>query len=286
MTPRLYQPAVPDRGSTAGGSIAGRSTAGSSIAEGGTPGVDTTGGDAACGYAVGASIALDDGNRHHAGRVLRLAAGAVVELFDGAGHAALARLADGPGGRAGFAAIERLLPPEPEPPVRLTLAQAISAADRMDWTIEKAVELGVAAIVPLQSERGVVRLDRERSARRLAHWHRIIVAACAQCRRNRLPALAPVTTLNDWLAAALPAQRRWMLDPEADASLASLAANAGTDTEQALLCGPESGFSDAERRCAVAAGCRPARLGPRVLRTETAGVAALAVLQGLLGDLR
>ena len=243
--------------------------------------------------AAGATIELDPASAHHAGRVLRLGAGAPVELFDGAGHAALASIvATAPC----TVRVERVLPPDPVPLLRLTLLQCISAADKMDWTIEKAVELGVAAIVPLQSQKAVVKLSPERGARRREHWQRLILAAAAQSGQNRLPRLDDVRKLDDWLRP--PGQKptpehgqghvlRLILDPRARQSLTALLAahEPGHPGDVQLLCGPESGFSEAEFSGACSAGWLPAGLGPRVLRTETAGLAALAVIQARWGDL-
>lgn len=256
--------------------------------------------------AVGATIQLDAATAHHAARVLRLSIGAVVELFDGDGHAAAASIVSA---RTGTVRVEQLLPTEPVPALRITLAQCISASDKMDWTIEKAVELGVSEIVPLQSQKAIVRLTATRSLKRHEHWQRLIRAACAQCGRNRVPRLETVAPLSDWLKQApaamphapahQPAGRilRIVLAPRASDSLSGLlaakdAAGAGEERsgrrsvgEVWLLCGPESGLSQAEYLQACGAGWTPAGLGPRVLRTETAGLVALAVLQARWGDL-
>ena len=238
--------------------------------------------------ATGAVIGLDHAAAHHALRVLRLGAGAPVELFDGNGRAARASIVST---RPCTVVVQALLPPAAPPALQLTLAQCISAADKMDWTIEKAVELGVAAIVPLQSQRSVVKLTEERAARRREHWQRLILAAAAQSGQNRLPRLEEVRKLDEWLrgAAGGPApELRVMLDPRAQQPLATvLAQHTGVRPgEVALLCGPESGFSESEYSAALAAGWIPAGLGPRVLRTETAGLAAVTIVQASWGDLR
>jgi 16S rRNA (uracil1498-N3)-methyltransferase len=247
---------------------------------------------------AGASIPLDPAAAHHVRRVLRLGAGDPVELFDGDGGGATATLLDTP---AGSARVDALLPTEPPPPLQLTLAQCISAADKMDWTIEKAVELGVSAIVPLQSQKAIVRLTEARGSKRREHWLRLIIAACGQSGRNRAPRLEPVAALSDWIrtgnhrADGVPVLRI-ILAPCAARSLNAVLAEHEPGFEIGnqprgqrevwLLCGPESGFSEPEFRQAVDAGWLPAALGPRVLRTETAGLAALAVLQARWGDLR
>ena len=313
---------------------------------------------------------LDEPAAHHLLRVLRRTVGDELEVFDGqSGRCWRARLASTKPAR-----VELLveLPPEPLPRVQLGLAQCLSTAEKMDWTIEKAVELGVSHIVPLLSARSVVKLDGARAEKRREHWQRLIVAAAMQCGRSRLPTLAPIQPLERWLAA-LPApaatERRWVLDPTAQASLAmqamqamqmaqaspgqalpaqadtvfsvahpasgltasvaSTPAPAGTglpggspssadDTLPSvgcasssgtafpagealppsfsgsgsgsshaawLLCGPESGLSEEEMARAKTHGWQGALLGPRVLRTETAGLVGLAVLQATLGDL-
>jgi len=218
---------------------------------------------------------------HYVGRVLRLRPGDPLQVFDGNGsrHAAIivalqskqARL------RLGDALV-----PGAESPLSITLAQCISSAEKMDWTIEKAVELGVAAIQPLISRRSIVRLDAQRAQRRSEHWQRLIVAACMQCGRDRLPALAPTTDLSRWLAPPTPGVTALVLVPGGNVRLSRIEAPAARIR---LLVGPESGLADDEIEAARAAGFIEASLGPRVLRTETAGLAALAVLQARAGDL-
>lgn len=247
--------------------------------------------------AIGRTLLLDDAAAHHLLRVLRRQPGAHLEVFDGRGQAFMAELNSS---KPASVTLIDALPPEPLPPLRLVLAQCLSTADRMDWTIEKAVELGVDTIVPLLSARSVVKLDERRAERRLAHWQRLIVAAAMQSQRRRLPAISAVCRLDRWLPG-LPAiaadERRWVLWPQAQASLAAQAAPAAPAVPAAqattgpvqsawLLCGPESGLSDEEVALAVRLGWQPAGLGPRVLRTETAGLAGLTVLQAVLGDLR
>lgn len=214
-------------------------------------------------------------------RVLRLQAGDAVTLFDGRGAECPAVIIAMTRGAvrlqvADWRAVDR------ESPVPVTLAQGISSGERMDYTVQKAVELGAMRIQPLSTERSVVRLDAERAAKRVAHWQAIVVAACAQCGRNRVPVVAPVISLPAWLAtAATSTERRIMLSPDGARTLHELERPA---QGVFLLCGPEGGLAPSERRDAGRAGFEALRLGPRVLRTETAAMAALAAMQVLWGD--
>jgi 16S rRNA (uracil1498-N3)-methyltransferase len=152
----------------------------------------------------------------------------------------------------------------------------------MDLVVQKATELGVGAIVPVATARSVVKLDRDNRERKLAHWRGIVVAACEQCGRARLPSVAEPRTLADYLAAPPGGSARLLLAPDAPVSLAAVAH--GQSAVEVFI-GPEGGLTDGEREAAIAAGFRACRLGPRVLRSETAAVAALAVLQSVAGDL-
>lgn len=168
-----------------------------------------------------------------------------------------------------------------ESPLHVTLAQGISKGDRMDFTIQKAVELGINRIVPLNTERSVVNLKGERQEKKMAHWRGVIVSACEQCGRNTLPELLPMQDLSDWLANSSQGTKL-LLDHRSEASLTSLAVS----TDVTLLIGPEGGLSEQERQSAYRVGYQGLRLGPRVLRTETAALTALAALQSHWGDLR
>jgi len=231
----------------------------------------------------GRSCPLPSQQAHHATRVLRLEAGDAVTLFngDGAEYVGIIERAARDGVTVevtGRAAVDR------EAPLAVTLAQALSSGERMDYTLQKAVELGVAAIQPLSSSRSVVKLDAERAGRRLAHWRTVVEGACEQSGRNRVPPVAPVAALSDWLAQ--PAAARGdalalLLSPRAAARLRDVARPAGGVI---LLAGPEGGFAEEEEQMAARAGFAAVRLGPRVLRTETAAVAALAAMQALWGD--
>jgi 16S rRNA (uracil1498-N3)-methyltransferase len=217
---------------------------------------------------------------HHLSHVLRLAAGDAVTVFDGHGseyEATIARVAKG--GVTLNLSEPRMV--DRESPLDITLAQGISSGDRMDYTVQKAVELGIAAIQPLATERSVVRLDRERALKRVAHWQAIAIASCEQCGRNRVPEVLHVQSFTAWLGTPAAGVLRLTLAPGAARKLAELER---PRSPIVLLVGPEGGFSPREREDAERAGCTPVRLGPRVLRTETAAVAALAAMQVLWGD--
>lgn len=215
----------------------------------------------------------------HVVKVMRLRAGAPFTVFDGSGREWPAELLDERGAaRTGTgAAVSR------ESPLAVTLVQGISRGERMDIAVQKAVELGAAAIQPVFAERSVVQLDARRSARRVAHWQGIAIAACEQCGRNLIPPVAEPVALSVWLAGMRGTAL--VLDPTASTALPEVGKRVGAPLATlALLVGPEGGFSDTELEAARAAGCIGVRIGPRVLRTETAGIAALAALQTLYGD--
>ncbi len=229
---------------------------------------------------VGQDAALDEGPSRHLARVLRLRPGEAVTLFDGDGgeYRSVVRtlLRDRVRVRVeGHAGLER------ESSLRVGLAQVVSAAERMDLTVQKAVELGVAWIQPLLARRGKVRLDQARGTKRVQHWQRIVIAACEQCGRNRVPAVEPVLDLPDWLGRRDPSQSGILLDPDSRLRLSQANRPAG---EIALLVGPEAGLADEEQAMVQHCGFVAVSLGPRVLRTETAGLAALAAMQALWGD--
>ena len=216
-------------------------------------------------------------------RVLRLKAGDAVVLFNGDGAEYAAVISEARRDRlalevTGRAAVDR------ESPLAVTLAQAVSGGERMDYTVQKAVELGAAVIQPLTAERSVVRLQGERAAKRAEHWQAVVVASCEQCGRNRLPRVQPLLTFDAYLAAEAARREgalRLMLSPRSAHGLRDFDRPGGPIV---LLAGPEGGFSPQEERAAERAGFLPARVGPRVLRTETAAVAALAAMQALWGD--
>jgi 16S rRNA (uracil1498-N3)-methyltransferase len=226
-------------------------------------------------------VELPPAAAHHALRVMRLGVGDALTLFNGEGGEYPGRIVEaGRGVRAQLAdwqAVER------ESPLWITLAQALPSADKMDWIVQKAVELGVARIQPLVSSRSVVRLAGERAARRAEHWRQVAAAACEQCGRNRLPDIAPILDLRRWLGG-LPQENeamRVLLSPHAGRRPRELAGAGGF----ILLVGPEGGLSQQETELARSAHFAELSLGPRVLRAETAGPAALAALGALHGDI-
>lgn len=229
---------------------------------------------------AGAEVDLPDEAARHVAQVLRMRAGEALTLFDGRGGEYAAVIVDA-GRRDVRVRIDQHHPVDRESRLDVTLAQCVSKGDRMDYTIQKAVELGVSRIVPLLSERSVVKLDAERWDKKLEHWRGVAVSACEQSGRTRVPEVAAVQKLDAWLAAPAEGRLRLVLAPTESVSLRTLDAAATI----ALLIGPEGGLSDGEIAAARRAGCIGIGLGPRVLRTETAGVATLAALQVLWGDL-
>jgi 16S rRNA (uracil1498-N3)-methyltransferase len=175
---------------------------------------------------------------------------------------------------------------ERESPLAVTLLQSLARAERMDWIVQKATELGVAAIVPLRCERSVVRLDTDASPRRREHWRTVAISACEQCGRNRLPCIHDVVDVATACAQADSASLRLLLAPDAPTALVAAVAQAGQAASITLLIGPEGGFSAGEIELAQRGGFQHCHLGPRVLRVETAPLAALASLQALCGDFR
>ncbi|RKP48706.1 16S rRNA (uracil(1498)-N(3))-methyltransferase [Pararobbsia silviterrae] len=210
-------------------------------------------------------------------QVLRLAPDDALTLFDGSGGEYHARL-DTLGKRSASVTLGEHDPREAETPYAITLAQGIAGGDKMDWILEKAVELGVRRMVPLSTTRSVVRLNGERAQRRTEHWRGIARAACEQCGRNRVPEVDAPTDFDAWVDAPRTGDTlRIMLSPRAEGGLERLPEQAPQHDVE-LLIGPEGGLSPEEETAALAAGYRPLSLGRRVLRTETAGLAVLAAL--------
>lgn len=234
--------------------------------------------------AIGAGLALPENAARHAARVLRLGTGATLTLFDGRGGEYVARITSV---RKDEVQVEvhDWREAECESPLRVTLVQALQSGDKMDMTVQKAVELGVTEIQPVGSRRSVVRLDGERALRRVEHWRGVAASACEQCGRNRVPVLAGLLPMDQWLSSLPPVserQLRLMLAPGGETAMASLP----PASDVILLVGAEGGLDPQEAAAAASVGFMPVHMGPRVLRTETAGLAALAVLQALWGDFR
>ena len=228
---------------------------------------------------VDAHLALSEAAARHVAQVLRMRQGELLTLFNGAGgeYVAVIEAVDR---RTVQVHVQDYRDVERESGLSMTLAQCVSKGERMDYTIQKAVELGVSAIVPLLSARSVVKLDSERWEKKLEHWRGVMLSACEQSGRTAIPPIQQVQKFDAWLAASGTGPR-FVLAPGGHHSLKQLPqAQAAT-----LLVGPEGGLSDEEIALAVHRGFTAIGLGPRVLRTETAGVAALAALQALWGDL-
>lgn len=233
------------------------------------------------GLAPGATVALPAVAAHHVARVLRLKEGDPLTLFDGGGGewaAAIVRIRkDEVHAHLGaFDAVER------ESSTSVRLVQSLVSADKMDWIVQKCVELGVAAIQPVAARRSVIRLSGERMERRVAHWQAVAVAACEQCGRNRVPLVTPIVDLPQYLAAAAAENDAKLIAlPDSTRQLRDLAR---PTVPVSLLVGPEGGFEDGELAAARSVGFEGVRFGPRVLRTETAGAALLAGIMTLWGD--
>lgn len=232
--------------------------------------------------AAGKVISLEGQPAHHLTRVLRTRTGADVRVFDGAGHEHHAILSDTDRDRV-LLRIGAAIASDRDSSLQITLAQGVARHDRMDLILQKAVELGVCVIQPLWLQRSQSHLSEERLARRLQRWHGIIVSACEQCGRNILPALRTPAGFHEWLAVTDNSATRLMLQPDSDETLNSINR---PDGKIVLLVGPEGGLTEKERELAGAAGFIGIRLGPRILRTETAALVAIAGLQTLWGDYR
>jgi len=232
--------------------------------------------------AAGTPVSLSGSAAQHLRRVLRARPGDEVVLFDGAGSEFHAVVASSDERSITLRVISRTAARETESPLPVTLIQGISRGERMDFVLQKATELGVTVIVPVTTERSVVRLDSGQAQRRLDHWRAITIAACEQCGRTVLPVLQPVATLTDCLSRTHPGATRVVLTPDGTRSLAHAAA--GSRCVEMLI-GPEGGLSAHEQEAAHRAGFVGATLGPRVLRTETAALVALTIVQLVAGDL-
>ncbi len=227
----------------------------------------------------GAELSLNDSAVQHLGRALRMRPGESIRLFDGAGNEHQAELVE-LSKRAIRVRVGAVIDNPTESGLEVELGQVMSRGERMDYVVQKATELGVSRIVPLFSERCEVKLNPERQTKRVDHWQQVAISACEQSGRSRVPDIAMPQPLSQWLQQC-DCELKLVLHPDAAMSLAQRQAPASTG----LLIGPEGGLSDAEIEQARAAGFESLRLGPRVLRTETAPVTALSVLQYLWGDL-
>lgn len=231
---------------------------------------------------AGALVALPDAVAHHALRVLRLTPPTRIVLFNGAGGSWTAELQTQ--GKHAYAQLLEHDAFEAELPGRITLVQGIASGDKMDFIVEKAVELGVTGIAPIAAQRSVIRLTGERQQKRLQHWRRIVVAACEQCGRNRLPPVYAPLTVQQWLQAHAHDYHVVLLcEPGATTPLATVLQPIARGHSIALLVGPEGGWSNDEMQAAESHGARTVSFGPRVLRTETAGLALTAATCALLG---
>lgn len=231
--------------------------------------------------APGAEIWAAGTAAHHITRVLRLEPGAALTVFDGLGGEYAARIAQLRKDRVLLSVAEHK-PIERESPLAIVLVQGVSRGERMDLVVQKATELGVRRIVPVITERTVVRLDARQADSRVRHWRGIAIAACEQCGRNRLPEIAAPLPLAALLAQPSADALRLVLSPAGTLRVRELQpGSAGVE----VLIGPEGGLSESEHGAALAAAFAPLRLGPRILRTETAAIAALAALAQQCGDL-
>lgn len=237
--------------------------------------------------ATGKRVIVEGSAANHIARVLRLRSGDSLTVFDGSGGEFGARIEEFRKETV-VVAVEEHRPLDRESPLPLTLVQGISRGERMDWIIQKATELGASRIVPVFTKRSVVRLDEKQAERKLQHWRAIAVAACEQCGRNRIPDLAAPVDFFDMLAGDSSrhpdsaGSTRLLLSPTGELRIDDL-----QDVGKGItvLIGPEGGLEDVEQEAAVTAGFKAVRLGPRVLRTETAAIAALTIIQRYFGDL-
>lgn len=225
------------------------------------------------------AVRLPDAIFRHAVQVLRLKSGSELQLFDGNGNEYLAVLTTVGRREAGVKLI-RQLNHQAESPLTLTLMQGISRGERMDYAIQKAVELGVNHIIPVLTERCNVNLKQDRAVKRLAHWHGVMVSACEQSGRNVMPTLHDILPLNTAVADCDDACKL-VLCPAAQQRFSTLIAQ----QQVTLLIGPEGGLDDSEVALAIQQGFIGLQFGPRILRTETASAAALAIVQANWGDI-
>jgi len=225
------------------------------------------------------TLVLEGSSGHYLSRVLRLSAGDAVTLFNGDGLDYPAVISEIRSQRVQVR-ITGSSEPANESPLRITLAQAVCRGERMDYVLQKATELGVFCIQPLTTQRVEIRLDASRQEKRMLHWRGVVTSACEQSGRAAVPEIKPPLALNEWLAAG-DFSLALVLDPLAGDRLSGVLVEAGP---VAVLVGPEGGLTEDELTLVRDSGLRAVSLGPRVLRTETAGPAAIAVLQSMAGD--
>jgi 16S rRNA (uracil1498-N3)-methyltransferase len=229
---------------------------------------------------AGSTLTLPEESAHHAVHVLRLETGDAVALFNGRGGEYAARIASIQRLRIAIDVLQHRAV-ERESPLQMTLVQGVSSGDRMDFTVRKAVELGVAAIHPVVATRSVARPKGERAESRRAHWQKVVISACEQCGRNRIPEVHPLLAVADALRALPEGFMGILLSPRSELPLSKAVEGKNSFV---LAAGPEAGFDPGEESDFAGAGFTPVKLGPRVLRTETAALAALAALSALRGD--
>jgi len=230
---------------------------------------------------TGRRLTVEGSAGNHISRVLRLRVGDALTLFNGQGGEYAGSIDEIRRDTVVVSILERR-DVDRESPCQLTLAQGISRGERMDWVVQKATELGVWQIAPIFTERSIVQLDERQASRKLQHWRSIAIAACEQSGRNHVPQITQPVGLYELLEKRTSSGTALLLSPGAPLRIADLA-SAGTQIT--VLIGPEGGLADVEQQAAVKAGFTPVRLGPRVLRTETAAVCALTLLQQKFGDI-
>ena len=231
----------------------------------------------------GDQVVLEGAVAQHLGRVLRARAGERIVLFNGDGREFAAQVLT-VSKREVSVDIGAAATPDTESLVRTTLGLCLSKGDRFDWAIQKATELGVGAIAPLYSERVDFKIPPDRVEKRIAHWQQIAISACEQCGRVKVPSITPPLSLVSWVEN-VSAEQKWVLHCADDTGASASAVTHGAPRNAALLIGPEGGLTDQEFNAANAEGFHLLQLGPRVLRTETAPVAALAVLSVFWGEM-
>jgi 16S rRNA (uracil1498-N3)-methyltransferase len=240
---------------------------------------------------AGCALALPDAAAHHAFQVVRLKQGDKLTLFNGEGGEYAAKILSADPKNV-IAMPEMHLDIERESQLVVTLVQAVCSNEKMDWIVQKSVELGVSCFQPVATRFSVVKLSGDRAAKRMRHWQDIVISACEQCGRNRIPSVLPLTPLSSWLERMSDkckdsdnpgSQKCFMLSPVAGKGLRDFLEPSGLSRIN-LLVGPEGGFDADEEAAAVMAGYKPLRLGKRLLRTESAGLAGLAAMQAVYGD--